>query len=146
MPHKERLGGEGIRLDLNIRSGHFVHEARLAHVGETAHQYGPSVGVYGRQSCQVLSHLLQIQQTLVLPLHDGTHPPQAGLLQQLAPIQRVTILHQADIILGHVIDEVFGRVDLPQSKLVMILVIQHVHKVGIERVDVIQLREFLYDC
>ena len=34
-------------------------------------------------------------------------------------------------------------VDLPQCQLVMVFVVQNVHEVGVERVDVIQLGEFV---
>ena len=66
-------------------------------------------------------YLLQIGQTLRLPLHDGGHPAQGGLLQLLAPVQAVPELEEPHVVLGHVVYQVAGRVDLPQSQLVMIL-------------------------
>lgn len=55
-------------------AAHLVYEAGLADVGEAADEEGASVGVNGRESRQVLPHLLQVLQALLLPLHDGAHP------------------------------------------------------------------------
>ena len=66
-------------------------------------------------------HLLKILKGLVLTLHDGGHPAQGGLLQLLAPVQAVPELEEPHVVLGHVVDQVAGRVDLTQSQLVMIL-------------------------
>ena len=46
---------------------------------------------------------------------------------QVSPVQRVTKLEEPDVVLGHVVNEVPGSVDLTQSKLVMIFVIQNIH-------------------
>ena len=114
VPHEEGFGREGIRLYLHVRTGHLVHEAGLPDVGKPTHQDGPRVGIDGGQPSQMLSHLLQVLQALVLPLHYGTHPTHGRLLQLLAPVQRVTILHKPDVILCYVIDKVLGSVYLPQ--------------------------------
>ena len=54
---KERLGGEGVGLDLHVRPGHLVHEAGLPHVGKAADQEGARVGVDGGQTGEMLPHL-----------------------------------------------------------------------------------------
>ena len=69
----------------------------------------------------MLPDLLEVLQALVLPPHDGRHPPQRRPLQLLAAVQRVPELEQPDIVLGHVVDEVAGGVDLSQRQLVVIL-------------------------
>ena len=69
----------------------------------------------------MLPHLLQVLQTLVLSPHDGGHPAQGRPLQLLAPVQGVSELEEPHIVLGHVVNQVTGRVDLTQSQLVMIL-------------------------
>lgn len=48
MAHEQGLGGEGIGLDLHICSSDFIHEAGLAHVGESTHQNSASIGINGR--------------------------------------------------------------------------------------------------
>ena len=89
--------------------------------GPTCDEEGPRVGVDGGQPAEVLPHLLEVLQALVLPPHDGRHPPQRRPLQLLAAVQRVPELEQPDIVLGHVVDEVAGGVDLSQRQLVVIL-------------------------
>ena len=69
----------------------------------------------------MLPDLLEVLQALVLPPHDGRHPPQRRPLQLLAAVQRVPELEQPDVVLGHVVDEVAGGVDLSQRQLVMVL-------------------------
>ena len=73
MTHKQRFGGEGVRLYLHVGPCHLVHEAGLAHVGETTHENGASVGIDGGKTGQVLADLLQVLQTLILTLHDCAH-------------------------------------------------------------------------
>ena len=70
------------------------------------------VGVDGGQPAEVLPDPLEVLQALVLPPHDGRHPPQRRPLQLLAAVQRVPELEQPDVVLGHVVDEVAGGVDL----------------------------------
>ena len=93
--------GYRITLDTNL-----VHEARLAHIGEATQQQCPSIGVYGWHTRQMLSDLLQIQQTLILPLHYGAHTTQGGTLQLLASIEGVAVLHQARVIPGNTVEKI----------------------------------------
>ena len=72
------------------------------------------------------TYLLQVLQTLVLPLHDGAHSSQRCLLQLLAPVEGVAELQQTHVVLGYVIDEMLGSVELPQSQLVVVLIVQDV--------------------
>ena len=43
----QRLGGEGVWLDLHVSSGDLVYEARLANVRDSCDQQSPFVGVDG---------------------------------------------------------------------------------------------------
>ena len=145
VPDKQRLCGEGVWLNLDVCTGHFVHEARLSHVGEATNNDGPRVGVDGRQTGEMLPHLLQVLKALVLSLHDGAHAAERSPFQLLTAIETVAEFQQADVVLGHVVDEVLGRVDLPQGQLVVVSVVEDVHEVGVERVDVIQLGKLVQD-
>ena len=89
----------------------------------------------------MLPHLFQVLEALVLPLHDGAHAAKGSALQLLAAIERVAELHQAHVVLRHVVHEVLGGVDLAQSQFVVVLVVEDVHEVGVERMNIIQLRE-----
>ena len=84
----------------------------------------PGVGVNGGKSAEMLSDLLQVLETLVLSPHDGRHPAQGRPLQLLAPVQGVTELEQPHVVLGHVVDQVSGGVDLTQGQFVMVLTIR----------------------
>merc|ERR1719219_3113124 len=141
----QTLGGEGVGLHLHISSRDLVDEAGLADVRESCDDQSPGVGVDGREPTEVLPDLLQVLEALVLSPHDGRHPSQGGSLQLLTPVQRVTKLQESDVVLGHVVNEVPGSVDLTQSQLVMVFVIQNIHQIGIERMDVFQLRKVLQD-
>ena len=57
-------------------------------------------------------YLFEIGQTLRLPLDDGGHSAERSLLELLAPVQRVAILEQPDVILGHVLHEMPRRIQL----------------------------------
>ena len=66
-------------------------------------------------------HLLKVAEALVLPAHDGRHPPERRALQLLAPVQRVAELEEPDVVLGDGVDEVPRGVDLAQRQLVVVL-------------------------
>ena len=76
----------------------------------------------------MLPDLLQILETLVLSPHDGGHPTKSCSLQLLASVQRVSKLQQTDIVLGHVVNEMSGSIDLSEGKLVMILTTMYIAK------------------
>lgn len=76
-------------------------------------------------------------------LHLNNESPEDSLIDgqhkthEPATSQPLTKLHQPNIILGQVVDDVTGCVQLTQSKLVMILVVQNVQQVRKERVQVL---------
>lgn len=51
-----------------------------------------------------LTYLFQIGQTLALPLHDGGHATESRPFQLFASVQRVSILEETNIVLGHIVD------------------------------------------
>ena len=57
MSDVQGLGGESVRLNLHIRTCHFVHETRLSHVGETGQQQCTCVGVDRWKTRQMLTNL-----------------------------------------------------------------------------------------
>eukprot|EP00962_Isochrysis_galbana_P021975 scaffold6512_cov132-Isochrysis_galbana.AAC.3 len=165
--HEERLCGEGVRLHVNVCARHAVHERRLADVGVACEmgsararasraQRAPGAArrgwrtcdddcssgrVDGRQPHHVLPHLLQVLERALLPLHNGAHSAERRALQRFAPVERVAVLEQLDIVTAHPVDELLGEVELAQSKLEVVAVVQHVDQIRVERVDVIQPRE-----
>ena len=91
----------------------------------------------------MLPHLLQVLKTLVLSLHDGAHAPESSTFQLLTPIEGVAKLHQSHVVFCHVVDEMFGSVYLTKSQLVVVLIVQDVHEVGVERVNLVKSRKFV---
>lgn len=77
----------------------------------------------------MLSDLLQVCQGILLPLHDRRHPTQRRPLQLLTSVQRVTELNQANIVFCDLRNEVTSSVELTESELVVVLVVQDVQKV-----------------
>ena len=88
---------------------------------------------------------LQESETGLEFLGHGGHPSHGGLLEHLAAVKTVGVLHEADVVLGDIIDQRAGRVQVPQSQLIVVLVIQHVDQGRVEGVDVVRLREVLQD-
>ena len=146
VPHVDALGGERVRLHLHVRARDFVHERRLADVGVAAHQDGARVGVYARQTGHVLPDLLQVRQRRRVFLHDRAHAPERRAFQLFAAVQRVAVLQQLDVVLRDLVDDVARGVELPERQLVVVLVVQHVEQVGVERVDVVHAREVVQDA
>jgi len=134
---KERFGGERVRLDVDIRSGDLVDKTTLSDIWVTADQERTGVGVDRGQTRDVLSDLLEVGEGILLSLHDRSHSTESGLLELFTSVKRVTELEQSDVVLRDLRDEVSGGVELTQSKLVVVLVVQDVQEGGEERVQVL---------
>ena len=91
MTDEQTLGSEGVGLDINIGTGNASQETRLANIGISTDEEGSSVGVDGRQTTKMLTHLIQIHEGIIKSLDDGGHTTQRGLLQLLALEQRLAI-------------------------------------------------------
>jgi len=70
---KERLGSEGVGLDVDVGTRDLVHERRLADVGETCDEERARVGVDRRQTRQMLAHLLEVREGVLLAEHERDH-------------------------------------------------------------------------
>jgi hypothetical protein len=132
---KERLGGEGVGLDLDISASELVHETTLSDVGVATEKERSGVGVDGRKTRKMLTHLFEVLEGRVLALHERTHTTEGSLLELLASVERVSVLEKTHVVLAEVLDEVSASVELTESELVVILVVQNVDQVSIERVD-----------
>lgn len=62
VPNKQRLCCEGIRLHVDIGSGHFVDEAGFARVGEAGEDECSCAGIDGGKPGKMLSDLLEVSQ------------------------------------------------------------------------------------
>ena len=70
---KERLGGESVGLNVDIRSSDLVDKGRLSNVRVSADEESSGSGVDGRKTGHVLSDLLEIGEGILLSSHDGGH-------------------------------------------------------------------------
>ena len=143
--HEQVLGGEGIRLHINVGIGDIVDEGGLADVGEARHDQSSRVCVDRWQPAQMLSDFFQVAQTGLELFDQGARATQSCALQLLCAIQGVSVLEQANVVVGDAVADALGLVDVAEGELVVIAVVEHVHQVGVEGVDVVQLREPLDD-
>jgi hypothetical protein len=97
--HEQRFRCESIWLDFNVCSSDFVHEARLADIGETSDDQCARVGIDGWQTRQMLAHLLKVCQCAALPSGNCAHATEGCTLKLLAAIEGVTKLDEAAVVL-----------------------------------------------
>lgn len=135
---EERLGREGVGLDVDVGAGDLVDERRLADVGVAADEERAGGRVDLRETRHVLSDLLEVCQGVLLALHDRRHAAERRLLQLLAAVQRVTELDQAAVVLADLNDEVARSVQLAESELVVVLVVEDVKERVEEGVEVLR--------
>ena len=83
----------------------------------------------------MLANLLQVAERRIQLLHHRAHTTQRSVLQLLAAVQRVSVLQQTDIVLADLRHHVLRRVDLTESQLVVVTVIQNVDEIRKEGVD-----------
>ena len=141
----QALRRERIWLHLHVRTRHLVDERRLAHVRVAGDDDRARHRVDRRQTHHVLAHLLEVLERALLAHEHRAHPSERRALQRLAPVQRVAVLEQLDIIAADAIDELSRDVHLAESELVMVAVVEDVDQVRVERVDVVQPREVRQD-
>lgn len=84
MAYVETFGGERIRLDLNIRSRDGLEERRLSNIGEASNDECAGIGVDRRETTQMLSDLLEVDEWVLETLADGCHATQRRSFQLLA--------------------------------------------------------------
>ena len=139
--HEQGLGGEGVRLDLHVSPSYLVHETGFPDVWEAADEEGPGIRIDRGETGEMLTYLLQILQVLSLLFHYGAHPTQGCPLQLFTAIERVGEFDETNVVFRNVVYEVLGYVELSQGKLVVVSVVEDVHEVSIEGMDVVQLGE-----
>lgn len=73
MTNEQRLGGEGVRLDIHVRAGDLVNEGRFADVGVSTDDEGSGIGVDGGETGDMLTDLLEVRKRVFLAAHDRSH-------------------------------------------------------------------------
>lgn len=125
------------RLDIDIGTGDLVDETTFSDIRVATDQERPGVRVDSWQTRDVLPDLLEIGQRVLLSLHDCRHSTECGSLELFTSVQRVSKLEESDIVFCDLGDEMTSGVQLPQSKLVVVLVVQNVEQRGEEGVEVL---------
>ena len=144
--NKQVLGRESPRLHIDVGFRDVVDEAGLADVGEAGNDECATVSVNGWESAQMLAHLLEITQARLELLDEGAGATECGSLQLLRAIERVSVLEQAHVIVRNAVTNRLGLVDVTEGQLVMITVVEDVHEIRVERVDIVQLGETIDNC
>ena len=139
--YEQILRRESPVLDVNVGIGHVVYEGGLSDVGETCHDESPGVGVDRRQSREMLADFFQIRERGLQLLHQGAGSTESCSLELLAAVQTVAVLQKAHVVVGDGVGDVFSLVYVAEGQLVVISVVEHVHQVRVEGVDVIQFGE-----
>mmetsp|Transcript_25357 Transcript_25357/g.59748 ORF Transcript_25357/g.59748 Transcript_25357/m.59748 type:complete len:390 (+) Transcript_25357:1345-2514(+) len=139
--NKQRFGGKGIRLDIDVATGDFVHETRLSYVGQAAHEDRSGVRIQCGKTRKMFSDFFQIRQRRLLSLQDGAHSSQRRSLEALATVGGIGVFDHPNHVPSDLIDERTSRVELSQSEFVVIPVVQGVAKIGIEGMDVVEPRK-----
>ena len=145
MTDKQTLGGEGVRLDIDVGSRDASQEARLSDVRETADDQCARVGVDSRQTTKMLSNLVQVEERVFQSLDNSGHATQRGPLELLALEEGLSVLEKSDVISGNGLDQVFRSRKLTQGDPEMVGIVEGVEQILVERVDVLQAREAVED-
>mmetsp|Transcript_2363 Transcript_2363/g.4806 ORF Transcript_2363/g.4806 Transcript_2363/m.4806 type:complete len:206 (-) Transcript_2363:19-636(-) len=94
----------------------------------------------------MLPNLVQIRQAGVLLFHERAHTTKCSLLQRLAPIQRIGVLHHPHVVFRYLVDKVPRHIQLSQSQLVVVLVVQNIEQVCVKRMNIVDTGELVEDC
>ena len=89
----------------------------------------------------MLPDFFQVTERTLQFLEEGTHASECCSFEHLGAIQRVSVLEEANIVVRDGVDYSFGLVNVPKSQLVMVLVVEHVHQICVEWVNVVQFWE-----
>lgn len=141
VPDEEGFGGEGVGLDVDIGASDLVDEGGLADVGVTADKEGTGSRVDGGETRHVLADLLEVGEGVLLALHNRRHTTESSLLELLAAVETVTELEETAVVLADLDDEVTSGVELTESELVVVLVVEDVEEGVEEGVEVLQEKE-----
>lgn len=145
MTNEQTLGGEGVRLNIDIRARNVPQEARLSNVGVAANDQSPGVGVDRRQTTKMLAHLLEVEERVLQALADSGHATQGSALELLALEKRLAILQQTHVVARDSLDQVLGGGDLAQGNAEVVGIVESIEQILVEGVDVLELGEALED-
>jgi len=145
MTDKQVLSGKSIRLNIHIGIGHVVDEARLTNIRETSDDESSGTSVDLGQSTEMLSDFLKITETTLKLFQECAHATECSSLEHLCSVERISVLKQTNVIRGDLISDGFCLVYVTQSKFVMVSIIENIHQISIEGMNIIELGEAVDD-
>lgn len=145
MSNVQGLCGEWKWLYFHIRFANAVNETGFSNVWEARDQYSSFVGIDAWEPAQMLPNLLQIGKGRWYFSEHGAHSSQSSPFQGFAPVKGISIFNELQVVFAHVIDHVFGRLDMTQCKFIVIFVVEYVKEVAVEGVDILDFGEVFED-
>mmetsp|Transcript_7346 Transcript_7346/g.8827 ORF Transcript_7346/g.8827 Transcript_7346/m.8827 type:complete len:333 (-) Transcript_7346:321-1319(-) len=125
--HEQVLRRESVRLHVHVGIRDIVDKGGFADIGEASDDQSARIGVDRGQSAQMLAHFLQVAQTGFQLFDQRAGTTKSGSLELLGAIKRISILQKTHVVIGDVVTDGFGLVDVAEGELVMISVVEHVH-------------------
>lgn len=83
----------------------------------------------------MLTDLLEVSERVSLTLHDCRHTTERSTFKLFATVEGICEFQKTGVILCDGINQVLCSVDLTESELVMISVVQHIHQIRVEGMD-----------
>ena len=93
----------------------------------------------------MLPHFFQIAKRTLQLFKESARASERRSFELLGAIKRISVLEQAHIVVCDAISDCFGLVYVTERKLVMVAIVQHVHQIGIEGMDVVKFWETIND-
>lgn len=123
MAYVQRLSGEGVGLDFYIGLADGIDEGGLAYVGVSGEEDCALVGVDCGETAQVFSDFLQVGEGGADFTYHCANSTESGSFQALTSVEGVGILDKFEVVLAHVVDHVFGGLDVTECEFVVVFVV-----------------------
>jgi len=93
----------------------------------------------------MLTYLVEVDQRILQSLANGRHSSQGGTLELLALEERLSILKESDIIAIDSLNQSLCCGNLAERYPEVVCIVEGIHEIFVERVNVCQLREAIED-
>ena len=93
----------------------------------------------------MLSDFFQIAEGTLQLFKECSLSTECRSFKKFASIERISILHQSNVIGSDVIYNILSFVNMTEGQLIMISIVKDVHQIGIEWMNIIQFWESIDD-
>lgn len=93
----------------------------------------------------MLPHFFQIGKRTLQLFKERARASKGRSFELLGAIEGISVLEQAHIVVCNAVSDCLGLVDVTERKLVMVAIVQHVHQIGVEGMDVVKFWETIND-